>query len=217
MYHVEVMEVCPDNPGFAYLDYACLCANNMYNISNFYIRNLMTGLKKASGLRTSNEKDVIRIVSEAIPPVNEALKAKHGQKVKKIMADKSLSVDERKEKAAKVKCAQFSIPTEEKWFAGYNLLDAIFKQTDNPDYRAHHSHLIQNAISDCTEAWTSFFEQPSDGNGLGKKHLPGYRKRGGRSTAVFSNISCSVKHGQLVFPYAQLPVKKEEKNQYEYP
>ena len=33
MYHVGSINIKEDDPLFAYLDYACLCANNMYHIA----------------------------------------------------------------------------------------------------------------------------------------------------------------------------------------
>ena len=49
MYHVECIDIHKDDPLFPYIDRACLCANNMYNVSNFYIRN-RSGIQK--GFRT---------------------------------------------------------------------------------------------------------------------------------------------------------------------
>ena len=65
---------------------------------------------------------------------------------------------------------------------------------------------MQNAVSDCCEAWEGYFESRkayTDSSGhTGKPRIPGYRKSGGRSTAVFSNLACSIKNGRLFFPYA---------------
>jgi len=202
MYHMEDIDISPEDKEFAYSDTASLCANNMYNVTNFYTRNLMTGLKKKEGERTPNEKEVIKTVEEAIPAVNKKLQATYRKKVQKIKSNKSLTKKEQEEKVSKIKCAEFTMPTADKWFAGYNLLDAVFKQTENPDYRSHHSHVMQNAISDCTEAWTSRFNKGEGG-------LPKYRKSGGRSTAVFSNTACKIENGILAFPYATVKGKKE--------
>ena len=64
MYHVETIDIGKKHPMFPYLDYACLCANNMYNVANFHIRNLMTGLHKEEHERAQNERNVLRLVSE---------------------------------------------------------------------------------------------------------------------------------------------------------
>ena len=205
MYHVECIDIHKDDPLFPYIDRACLCANNMYNVSNFYIRNLMTGLKKDERGRTANEAFVIKTVSGSIPGINTRLREKYDRKVRKIRDTKGLSDEERMDRIGKVKHLQFQAPTAEKWFASYGLLDAVFKFTDNADYRAFHAHVIQNAVKACCQAWKGYFESlkafsASSGH-TGKPKIPGYKKSGGRTTAVFSNIACSIKHGMLFFPY----------------
>ena len=205
MYHVECIDIHKDDALYMYLDRACSCANNMRNTANFYIRNLMTGLKKVPSARTENEAFVIETVSGAVPGINRQLLEKRDRKVLRIMGDKSLSEEARAKKAAAVKYLQFTVPTAEKWFASYGLLDAVFKRTDNRDYRAFHAHVMQNAVRDCCEAWLSYFEglkayAPGSGH-TGKPKIPGYKKSGGRSTAVFSNLACTVRHGTLFFPY----------------
>ena len=206
MYHVECIDIHKTDGIYLYIDMACLCANNMYNAANFHIRNLMTGLKKDVSLRTENERSVIRTFASSIPVINFSLRVKHFVKIFRLFLDRSLSADKRKTKLSKVKYLQFSMPTAEKWFASYGLLDAVFRHTENTDYRSFHSHVIQNAVSDCCEAWNGYFESrktytASSGH-TGSPRIPGYRKSGGRSTAVFSNQACSIKNGRLFFPYA---------------
>ena len=195
MYHVECIDIHKDDALYMYLDRACSCANNMRNTANFYIRNLMTGLKKVPSARTENEAFVIETVSGAVPGINRQLLEKRDRKVLRIMGDKSLSEEARAKKAAAVKYLQFTVPTAEKWFASYGLLDAVFKHTGNRDYRAFHAHVMQNAVRDCCEAWLSYFEglkayAPGSGH-TGKPKIPGYKKSGGRSTAVFSSLACT--------------------------
>ena len=67
MYHVECIDIHKTDKMYLYIDRACLCANNMYNVANFHIRNLMTGLKKDLSLRTENERSVIRTFAVSIP------------------------------------------------------------------------------------------------------------------------------------------------------
>ena len=74
MYHVECIDIQKTDAMYLYIDRACLCANNMYNVANFHIRNLMTGLKKDISLRTENEKSVIRTFASSIPAVNFSLR-----------------------------------------------------------------------------------------------------------------------------------------------
>ena len=206
MYYVECIDIHKTDKMYLYLDRACQCANNMYNVANFHIRNLMTGLKKKGSQCTENEASVISTFASSIPGINSGLRVKLYVKALKIFSDCSLSDETREAKLSRMKCLRFSMPTAEKWFAPYELLDAVFRYTDNTDYRSFHSHVIQNAVSDCCEAWAGYFESlktyPSSSGHTGKPKIPGYRKSGGRSTAVFSNLACSIKHGKLYFPYA---------------
>ncbi len=206
MYHVECINIHKTDQMYLYIDRVCLCANNMYNVANFHIRNLMTGLKKDVSLRTENEKSVIRTFSDSIPRINFSLRMKRFAKIWRITLDRSLSEDRRAARISKLKYVPFTMPTAVKWFASYELLDAVFRHVKNTDYRAFHSHVVQNAISDCCEAWEGYFEKLkrySAGSGhTGKPRIPGYRKPGGRSTAVFSNLACRVRNGKLYFPNA---------------
>ena len=84
MYHVECIDIHKTDAMYLYIDRACLCANNMYNVANFHIRNLMTGLKKDISLRTENERSVIRTFASSIPAVNFSLRLKRFVKIFRI-------------------------------------------------------------------------------------------------------------------------------------
>ena len=154
-------------------------AKNMYNVANFYIRNTMTGLSKPFEKLTENEREVLSAVSDGVDKAN----TKSGNKRKSVA---------------------FKKPTMDKWFLNYNILDAVFKALDNVDYRSHHIHVIQNAISDCCEAWKGYFASlkaySADPSAfLGKPKLPGYVKSDHR-TAVLSNQAARIKDGKLSLP-----------------
>ena len=200
MYHVETIDIGKKHPMFPYLDYACLCANNMYNVANFHIRNLMTGLHKEEHERAQNERNVLRLVSESVPAINERLMEKYEARKKRIEDDEHLSGTEKAKRIDALKFSQFPLPTADKWFAGYGLLDALFRFTKNPDYLSFHSHVTQHAVKDCCLAWKAYFALLKTPSLSGRPKIPRYKKSGGRSTAVFSYLACSVKHGQLRFP-----------------
>ena len=208
-------DIRPGDSLYTFSDSACACANNMLNVTNFYIRNLMTGLKKSPSERTENEHGVIETVNGSIPGINARLREKYDAKVSKIR-NSGLTGDDLKKKLSSVRCLQFEELTPEKWFPGYNLLDAVFKYTDDKDYRSHHSHVIQRAIQERCDNWNSYFESLRSYNAgkegfTGKPNIPGYKKSGGRSTAVFDRLACSVKHGRLWFPYVTEMVNGKEK------
>ena len=125
MYHAEVIDISREHALFAYADAYTRYANNMYNTANYYIRNLMTGLKK--DVPTPNEASVIGIVRKAVPEINVSLRKKYETKATNIRADRSLTDAGRAEKLRKLKCSVFRMPTSDTWFAGYSLLDAVFR------------------------------------------------------------------------------------------
>lgn len=183
MYHVELINIKENDPFFAFCDDITNKAKNMFNVANFYIRNTMTGLKKDEASLTANETEVLNVVSESI----KALNVKY--------ADKG-------------KSKQFTIPSTDKWFLGYNTLDGIFKVSENVDYRATHVHVSQHAIKECVESWKSYFKlnklyaaDPSAFNG--KPRIPKYCKTDHKA-AVLSNAAAYVKKGVLCIPYAKV-------------
>jgi len=183
MYHVEKINIKPKHPLFEFCDTATNAAKNMYNVANFYIRNTMTGLSKEPDKRTSNEQEVLRIVWDGIRAHNE----------------KALKRQDRGKKAV-----LFDLPTREHWFLNYYILDAVMKESDNVDYRAHHAHLTQQAIRECVQSWNSYFEltrkfgsKPDSLNG--KPNIPNYI-HGDHKAATLSNIACKIQNGFLRFP-----------------
>ena len=183
MYHVELINIKEDDQFFAFCDDVTNKAKNMYNVANFYIRNVMTGIKKDQASLTANEVEVLNVVSESI----NALNAKY---------------------AKKGKSKQFTCPTADKWFLGYNTLDGIFKTSGNVDYRGTHIHVVQRAIKECVEAWKSYFKllklyAADSGAFKGKPQIPKYC-RSEHKAAVLSNIAAHIKKGVLCIPYAKV-------------
>ena len=183
MYHVEKINIKPKHKLFEFCDTVTNVSKNMYNVANFYIRNAMTGLSKETNQRTSNETEVLRIVQDGINAHNEkALKKQTDQK----------------------KAVLFEMPTKEHWFLNYYVLDAVFKESDNVDYRSHHAHITQNSIKECVRAWKSYFELKkmffSDSGSLtGGPKIPNYIKSD-HKTVTLSNIACKIQNGLLRFP-----------------
>ena len=183
MYHVEKINIKPKHGLFEFCDIVTNVSKNMYNVANFYIRNAMTGLSKETNQRTSNETEVLRIVQDGINAHNEkALKKQNSGK----------------------KAVLFEMPTKEHWFLNYYILDAVFKESANVDYRSHHAHITQNSIKECVQAWKSYFELKkmffSDSGSLtGGPKIPNYIKSD-HKTVTLSNIACKIQNGLLRFP-----------------
>lgn len=148
----------------------------MRNTANFYIRNTMTGIRKSPEERTSLETEVLHDVFTGI------------QKANKKAEERFLSKWERLVKAGGMKSAVqrsklvqtvFSYPTKDEWFLNYEILDAIFKETNHPVYRRMNSQVNQNAIRKTVKAWIGYFESMKEyavcpEKFLGKPKLPGY-------------------------------------------
>ena len=146
----------------------------MYNTTNFYIRNTMTGIKKSPEERFANETEVLHFVHTCL------------------------------QKWAK---GSQNYPLPKKWFLNYNKLDAIFKLSDNADYRSLPIQTSQQAIKDCTEAWSSFFKIRKDykknpSKYKGKPRIPKYRKTD-MTTATFTNMNCKIKEYDFTTSYGR--------------
>jgi putative transposase len=183
VYHVEKININPENALFEFCDTITNVSKNMYNVANFYIRNTMTGLSKEAANRTTNEAEVLRIVQDGINAHNEKALKKQTDQTKAVL---------------------FEMPTKEHWFLNYYVLDAVFKESDNVDYRSHHAHITQNSIKECVQAWKSYFELKkmffSDSGSLtGGPKIPNYIKSD-HKTVTLSNIACKIQNGLLRFP-----------------
>ena len=173
-------------------------AKCMYNTANFYIRNTMTGLKKSPEERTHLEVEVLHYVFTGIQKANETI----GQKrMKKQFEHLKLA------QVGGMNCAviayslasqePFQYPTAKKWFLSYNMLDAIFKFTNNPVYKRMNSQVNQNAIRKVIAAWDGYFKSvkryiANPEGYTGKPKIPGYKKTD-ESTAWFSKQVAKLK------------------------
>jgi len=177
---------------FAYLYDLCVKSRNLYNVTNFYIRQVMTGMQKDKALRQPNEKEVISLIEKYIAEAN-------------IIRKKTA---ERKKKEAKY----LKMPTSEKWFISYNLLESIFKLSNNIDYRALPAQVNQQVMRKCFADWKAYFEALKEykicpSRFKGRPRIPNY-KRGKTNGISFTNIICSLKSNDagtyLTFPKTEL-------------
>lgn len=174
MYRSVIYDIKENHEMYEYCKTVCSGFKNMYNVTNFYIRNVMSGIKKDEDAITLNEKGVLDNVFKMIEKNNK-------------------SVNKKSKKQKK----QFRFPTKDEWFLGYQELNAIFSLSDNVDYRNLHTHLAQKAIKKCVEAWKSFFSinknyKTNPSKYLGKCKIPKYIKTE-MTTATFSNLAFTVK------------------------
>ena len=102
---------------------------------------------------------------------------------------------------------KYQMPEEKKWMLSYELLDALYKLTDNPDYFAEGlpRQTAQNAVKTMTRNMKAFFKaikaySKDPTKFTGRPKLPGYHHSGGNCTALLSNQDCVVKDGAVKLP-----------------
>ena len=165
------------HPLFEYIDNLSFNCKNLYNTSNFYIRQLMSGLQKDASVRCDNEKEVISIVESSLDEINDI------RKKSAINHKKSF--------------VPFEMPTSDKWMMSYHLLEGVLKVSKNADYLSLPSQCNQAIIKQAILDWKSYFasmrdykKHPEKYNGMPK--LPHYANKNGRKTCFLSNQICKV-------------------------
>ena len=184
----------------------CSKSNNIYNVTNYYIRQLYFGTQKLKNgkILTQNEQKVFDIVNEALPKLDEISKNGIEKKIKEL--ENSLKndkenlnlkeeLDKKKKELKNFKPHHLS----KSGFPSYEILDGVFKVTNNPDYRALPIKIIQQTIKQCFQDWKSFFESikeyknnPTKFKGMPKP--PKYKKKGSQFMVKLTN-----QVGKLIF------------------
>ena len=182
---------------FNYFSNICYQSKNLYNITNYYYRQILTGIQKDK--QTPNEKEVIDIVNSNIPIVNKI---------------KINNVNKKRLKDPKTPEPKLYEPlSKENKYLNYELLDAIFKITKQPDYIALPSHTNQGIMKLVFQDWDSYFEAIEDykinpSKYKGKPNIPKYAKKNSRKVAFFSNQTCKIKDNK----YLRFPKTKYQLN-----
>ncbi|MBD2868853.1 RNA-guided endonuclease InsQ/TnpB family protein [Paenibacillus arenilitoris] len=186
MYRTHQVWIKPGHRLFTYLDLACQNAKNLYNTTNFYIRQVLTSFGQKESLQPLQQQVMI-LLAEHIDAMNERLREKNRSR-------------------------PFKLPTEEKPFVSYNFLDALFKVIDQSDYRALPTQSSQGIMKIAFQNWVSFFASMKDYRKhprkySGKPRIPGY-VRSKVKEVVFSNQDCVIKEKKFL----KLPKTKLQLN-----
>lgn len=181
-------------------------SNNLYNATNFHLRQLWTALKVEEGkIIHPLQQEVLDLFKSTIPKVNKNNTKKFEKLVKKDVLEAKVF-----DSKSKRKVTRFNMPTKENSFCSYELMDAVFKTSNNKDYKSLPSHVNQGVMKQVYSDWSSFFEgfkefkiNPSKFKGRPKP--PRYKTKGATNSLVFSNQVCKVKDGK----YLRFPKTKE--------
>jgi putative transposase len=195
MYSAYKIQIHPDHELFDYCDSLCFKAKNLYNITNYYIRQVYTALKKET--RNENQLQVLRDIETNLPKMNEIR-----QKSYEIAKMKPKKVD-KSGKLIDVKLKPLEMPHHEKSFIGYGFVEALFKVMKQVDYTSMPSQSNQQTMKKVYDDWKSFFEASkkykiNPAIFSGKPKIPKYKQKNGRTTCYLTNQITTIKEGNVL-------------------
>lgn len=177
-------------------------SNNLYNATNFHIRQLWTALNIEDNKKLHPlQQEVIDLFKFTIPKVNKNNTEKFEKLVKKDILNAKVFNSKKKRKVTK-----FNMPTKDNSFCNYELMDAVFKTSKNSDYNSLPAQVNQAVMKQVYSAWSSYFDGINEykinpSKFTGKPKPPRYKTKGATNSLTFSNQVCTVKDGKyLRFP-----------------
>ncbi|MGO4370645.1 RNA-guided endonuclease InsQ/TnpB family protein [Paenibacillus sp. MCAF20] len=181
-YRTQQIRIKTGHRLFAYFEDTCQNAKNLYNTTNFYIRQIFTA---ASGHKPMQplQQQVLDTLIANLDAMNERL-------------------------TEKKRSRPFKVPTRTNPFISYSLLDGLFKVMGQADYRALPAQSSQGIMKVVFQNWRSFFASIRDYRKhpekyAGRPNIPGYM-RGKTKDVVFSNQDCTIKERKfLKLPYTK--------------
>jgi len=182
---------------FPYFQEMTQNAKNMYNTTNFYLRQVYTALKNNKELQPLQHQ-VLDELHAHLPLMNETQKKAYEKK-------KLTELKKPEDKRKKVTLKTFEMPTEKTAFLSYDFLDALFKDMSQNDYRSLPTQSAQAVMKKVLENWKSFFESNNDykqnpSKYTGKPRIPRYSKKSEKEV-YFTNQDCVIKENKfLKFP-----------------
>ena len=178
-------------------------AKNMYNTTNFYIRQVYTAVNK-EGVLQPLQQEVMDNIQHNLPALNEHQLAIFEKKKKRYLLQCQEAVEKGKKLSKEPTLNLFDMPTNEKSFVKYNLLDALFKMMKQDDYKSLPAQSSQAMMKQAFQDWENFFaslraykQNPS--SFTGRPRIPGYKKAS-KHQVYFTNQDCVIKGKQLKFP-----------------
>ena len=180
----------------AYFMELCQNAKNLYNTTNFYIRQVYTALRAGKPLQPL-QQEVLHTLQIYIETMNENQFRAYRKRVQR---EKEKPAKEQKE----IKCNLFTLPTKEKSFLSYNFLDCLFKTMKQQDYMNLLAQTNQAVMKKLYQNWKSFFAsiktyQKHPSTFTGRPRIPKYIRSSMREI-VFTNQVCKLQDKYIRFP-----------------
>ncbi|WML41568.1 transposase [Neobacillus sp. OS1-2] len=195
MYSSYKIQIHPHHELFDYCDSLCFKAKNLYNITNYYIRQVYTALRKE--IINENQLQVLSDIKTYLPQINEIrLKSYEKAKAKPKKVDKN-------GKLIVPKLKLFEMPTQEKSFIGYTFVEALFKVMKQIDYTSMPSQSNQQTMRKVYDDWKSYFEASkkyklNPARFSGKPRIPKYKSKNSCTTCYLTNQITEIKNGNIL-------------------
>ncbi len=207
MYRTHKIRIKKGHRLHAYFDKLCGDAKNLYNATNFHFRQVLTGTKKSVTDITPLEKEAIKTINDALPAIN----ARKRDYVAKRRMTEAGKPEEKRKRIGDAK--QYKLISHDNPYVSYELLDAVFKVTTNPDYLALPSQTNQWVMKQVFSDWKSFFNSLEDykvnpEKYKGRPRIPRYARKNGKKPVLFTNQTCLIKDEK----YLKFPKTKERLN-----
>ncbi len=186
---------------YTYLDETCRHAKNLYNTTNFYVRQIFTALRQQKPLEPL-QKEVLDTLVQYIEMMNERQQKAYASRAAKKQRKPA-------DKQPELHCKLFELPTKENPYVDYEFLDCLFKVMEHENYRALPTQSSQWVIKSVFHNWKSFFASIKDycqhpEKYKGKPRIPKYC-RDKEKEIQFTNQDCVITDGKfLKFPKTKL-------------
>ena len=204
--HYKTHQICikKGHRMYGYFQTMSQNAKNMYNTTNFYIRQVYTGLTQEKVLQPL-QKEVLDTIEKRFDEMNKVQLAAYRKKVEK---EKVKPNEKRKE----IKCNLFEKPSKQSPYVDYNFLDCLFKIIAQNDYRSLPVQSSQGIMRVVFQNWKSFYASLKDFKANPSKYkakprIPKYI-RSTKKEVIFSNQDCVIKDNKFL----KFPKTKERLN-----
>ena len=173
-----------------YFSNICRRTKALRNTTNFYIRNTYTGIAKSPEERTHNETEVLHFVFTGIQKYNARKEELYVRDMWKARLTGGLRGHTAAMRAVR-RAKSAAYPSRENRMLSYEILDTVFKFTDNQDYRRLPAQVNQAAMKKTFRDWKGYFAALADwkrdpGKYKARPQIPGYIQSE-ETTACFTN------------------------------
>ncbi|CAM3608776.1 MULTISPECIES: RNA-guided endonuclease InsQ/TnpB family protein [Paenibacillus] len=194
----------PGHQLFSYAEQMCQGAKNLYNTTNFYIRQVYTALRQDKPLEPL-QQEVMDTLQTNIGPMNERQLQAYQSRLQK-----QLQKPPNQRKGSR--CNLFEMPTRESPYMDFLFLDCLFKVMNQADYRALPTQSSQWVMKLVFSTWQSFYSCLKDYRAnpnkyTGRPRIPGYTRTKTREV-ILTNQDCEIKDHK----YLKLPKTKHRLN-----